>query len=304
MFNRDFSTEGANPRIHKKELPDHGLLIINSTDATYENDVNEWLQGEDEAFHGLATTLKPFSVLVKNTNNKDILAYKLNWELKMSDGTVVNYPRTRFSPDYLTGTPRSDLYDRWMDSIKKNSKRFFTMIPTPLETQAGTSGTFATRIEPEEVDRFQVAPWSNDMNPFVSKITEQLHKSTDVTVTIESVLFDDGEFVGPAGDQQFIKLKASVTAKHDLLKEIKTAVKENNVPLSIVFDKVASIAQQEIPIPTPGARFGAYYNFFRRLQAQEIMSSRQAFGDDTKTIGIFLKRLDHKWIIPYEQGLP
>ncbi len=50
MFNHNFSAEGANPRIHKKDLSEHGLLIVNSTDSTYEIEVDEWLNEKREDF--------------------------------------------------------------------------------------------------------------------------------------------------------------------------------------------------------------------------------------------------------------
>src|SRR5207244_9977468 len=190
VFKRDSNVQASNARIHKNELPEHGLFIVNSTDATYENDFDDWLQGKNEAFRQVANTLKPFSIFMKNTSNKDVLAYKLNWELKMSDGRVVNYPRTYFSPDYLMGVPRSDLYDRMMGSIKKNRRRFFTMIPTPLETDGGSSGVLSTTIQPEEIERFQEAGRKGDITPFIARITEQANQATDITVSIENILFD------------------------------------------------------------------------------------------------------------------
>lgn len=307
MFEHEFNAHASNPRIHKNEFPEYGVLIVNSMDATYENDVRESLRDKIDAFQEVAATLRPFSVFVKNTSNKDILAYKLNWELKMSDGRVINYPRTYFSPAYLMGVPRSDLYDSMMESIKKNSKRFFTVIKTPFETDGGGgsgSGVIAMKIEKSEVERFQEASRTNDVNPFISKVTEQLNQATDITVSVESVLFDDGSFVGPSGDEEFVKLKASITAKHDLLKTISGSVNRERIQLDEVFTLVARIADQDVPVPTPGSAFGVYYNFFRKLQAQEIMSSRRAVGNDTKAISIFLHRLDHKWIIPFEQTPP
>lgn len=307
MFNRNFSAEGANPRIHKKDLSEHGLLIVNSTDSTYEIGVDEWLNYKREDFRRVARTLKPFSVFIKNTTNKDIIAYKLNWELKMSDGRVVNYPRTYFATTYLMGVPRSALLDSAMESVKKGSKRFFTMIPTPFETSDGSgsggsgSGAFATRIQNDEVEKLQAAGRTRDITPIIAKLSEQLNLATDITVSIESALFDDGAFVGPPGDQEFVKYKASITAKRDLFMEMRAAVKTDKTPLNEVLDRVASVAAQDTPLPTPKAEFGAYYNYFRKLQAEEVTRARQAIGDDAKTVSSFLERLD-KWIIPFEQS--
>lgn len=309
MFNWDFSTQGANARTHKNELPEHGLFIVSSTDATYENDVNEWLGDKNQAFQQVAKTLKPFSVFVKNTSDRDVLAYKLNWELKMSDGRLVNYPRTYFAPDYLMGVPRSDLYDSAMKSIKKGGKRFFTMIPTPFETNDGSgsagsgSGAFAVRIQNDEVERFQAAGRTADITPIIVKLSEQLNQATDITVSIEGVLFDDGSFVGPSV-QEFTRLKASITAKHDLLIEMRVAVKDDKTPLDEVLNEVVSITDQETQLPTPNSDFAAYYNYFRKLQAEEVKSARKAIGDDAKTISMFLESLNRNWIIPFEQTRP
>lgn len=301
MFNRNLNAEGANPRIHKKELSEYGLLIVNSADGTYENDVKEVLQEKNAAFQEVARTLKPFSIFVKNTSDRDILAYKLNWELKMSDGKIINYPRTYFATDYLTGVARSPMYDRAMQTIKKNSTRFFTMIPTPFEADGGSSGAAAAKIEKEEGERFQEASRTGDVKPIIAKITETLNQATDITVSIESVLFDDGEFVGSAGDEEFIKLKASISAKYDLLKEIDTSLKKDKTALDEIFTRVGRIADENVPMPIPRSGYQAYYDFFRKLQAQEITNSRRALGD-TGALNIFLHRLDGKWILPFEQN--
>lgn len=302
MFNLNFTAEGANPRIHKKELPEHGLIIVNSTDETYESDVNEWIRNKNSAYQELATTLKPYSVFVRNTSDRDILAYKLNWELKMSDGRIVNFPRTYFTPDYLMGVPRSDLYDSMMGSIKKNGKRFYTMIPTSLETDDSTSGTSSANIRTEEIENFQDAGGKGDIRPLLANITGQANQATDITVSIDSVLFDDGEFVGPSDDVEFIKLKSYVAAKHDLLKIIKADFEVNHNSPSEILTKVVGIANQDVPMPSQGSNFGTYYNFFRKLHAQEIKSSSLALGDDAKTVKMFMHRLDHKWIIPHIQN--
>jgi len=300
MLSRDFSVQGANPRVHKKDLSERGVRVVISSDSGYDSDLNALLRERNSAFRSVANTFRPFSAFVRNTTHKDILAYKLTWEIKMPDGSVVEYPRSYFAPEYLMGVPPSAQYDDAIGSIKKSSARFFTLIPTPSETEGGSRGVMATRVRDEEVEAFRESGRVNGITPFVNKITEQLSNATDVTVSLESVLFDDGEFVGPAGDEEFVKLKASVAAKHDLLTEIKRVRRANQISTDEIFTRVALIANQNIQIPTPGSGFGPYYNYFRKLQAQEVLSSRQALGDDAKTLRIFLQRLDRKWIIPFE----
>lgn len=303
MFNRDFSAQGANPQIHKNELSEHGLFILNSTDDAYESDLRELLKDKNTAFQEVARTLRASSIFIKNTNSKDVLSYKLNWEIKMSDGRVVNYPRTYFAPDYLMGVSRSNLYDKAMQTIKKNGSRFFTMIPTPFESDSGSTVGAVTQINEAEVKRFQDAARKGEITPFIVQLNEKISQATDITVSIESVLFDDGSFVGPPSDPEFVKLKASITAKYDLLKEINTLINTNKIPVDKVLVRVSRIADEDIPMPTPTSYFTTYYNFFRKHQAQEIISASRAVGEE-EAISVFLKRLDRKWIIPYEYNAP
>jgi len=143
---------------------------------------------------------------------------------------------------------------------------------------------------------------ASDYALLIAKLNETAIQATDVTVSIECVLFDDGAFVGPRGNEEFLKLKASITAKHDLLKAIDTFVNKDKTGFDEILRRVGSIADEQIPIPAPKSDYEAYYNYFRKLQAEEVISSRQALGDDVKTISLFLDRLKHEWIIPYEQG--
>jgi len=159
MFDRNFSAEGATPQIHKRELPEHNLFIVSSSDETYENDLKELLRGKNTAFQENAKNLEPLSVFVKNTGDRDVLAYKLNWEVKMADGSVINQPRTYFAPAYLMGFAHSDLYDRSTRIIKKGSKRFFTMIPTPLEGDSGASGVATAKTKQVISEESQIPRW-------------------------------------------------------------------------------------------------------------------------------------------------
>jgi hypothetical protein len=298
MIDSNFTGKVPDPRIHKNELPGSGVFIVDSTDETFFDDVREELRGKDEVFQKDVTPLLPCSVFVKNTSDKDILAYKLNWQLNMNDGTVVNYPRSCFTPGPLTGSPRSDIYDNASETIKRNSKRFFTMIAL---ASAGGGGIGAMRIDPGDVEKFRKAGATGNMAAFfVSKIIEQLDSSDDITISIENALFDDGQFVGRSDDADFIRHKAYIVAKHDLLQTIKSDIEENRSPVSEVLTRVVNITDEDIPLRTLHPGYTWFYNYFRKHHAEEIKRARKAIGDDEKTVRMFLKFLDQEWIIPYK----
>ncbi len=307
MFNRNFSTHGANPRLHKKDLSQRGVVAITSEDTSYDAEVADWLKDRRQEFDRVAGTLKPFSVFVKNTREKDIIAYKLNWELKMTDGTVINYPRIYFAPTYLMGVQHSELYDREMQSIRRGSKRLFTMVPTPFETNpqrqdANSSGMGSFRIgKNDNVDELRNIASTGDISPIISMLVNRMNQATDITVSVESVLFEDGAFVGPPNDLEFSKLRASITAKYDVLSSMKASVAKGE-PAGKILDEISAIADRQFPTSGLPSTFEEYYAYFRKLQAEEVKRSRTALSADAKTLGMFEHMLDRKWTIPFEES--
>jgi hypothetical protein len=307
MFSTEFNVQGSNARMHKKDLHQHGVLLLNSSDEDFSREAAAWLNDKQGEFQLVGRTLGPFSVFVKNTTEKDIIAYKLNWEIKASDGRVSNYPRTYFAPAYLTGVSRSKQLDDAMRSVKRGNARFFTMIPTPFEegdnsrSSGSGSGVFIARAGTESQVGAGAAVSAN-LQSVVDTLSKKLGEATDITVSIESVLFDDGAFVGPAGDIEFIRLKASISAKYDLLSEMKQAFAVEKLSAGKVLDRVAAIAKENATIPTAAPDFTSYYRYFRSLQAQEVLSARSALKDDEKAVSIFLNYLEGDWIIPFEKS--
>lgn len=298
MSRWDNSTQGANARLHKSDLPEHGLVIVNSADPNFEADVRQWLGGTNPDSQKLANKLKQFSVFMRNGSDRDVLAYKLNWEIRMADGTVMNYPRQYFASDYLMGVQRSEQYDQLMKSVKRSGKRFFTIIPTPLET---SSGTGQIRLDAGEAEKFQRSGAAPDLDSLVTKLTTQLSQATDITVSIQGALFEDGAYVGSGreADDEYLKLKAYVSAKYDLLREMKSSLDEGISSGDEVLDNAVGIAHQDVPIPAPNSDYEAYYNYFRNFHAREVESVRKAVGNDEKALKICLRHVDRQWIIPH-----
>ncbi len=107
LFNQWSSVvKATNPKIGKRDIPHYGILITASSDYSFNEEVMHWTQGRTDIFNGNAKSLLPFSFFVKNMSNKDILAYKLRWKLRNSDGTVTSYVRSYFQPDSMMGIPK------------------------------------------------------------------------------------------------------------------------------------------------------------------------------------------------------
>lgn len=117
------SVQATQIRIHKKDIPHRGLVVVYSTDSSFDNDVNQWLQGMPNEYQNFARTLKPFSFFVKNTSNKDVIAYRLKWELTDSEGIIRTYSRNYFEPEALVGIKNSnnENIEKKRRLVRKNS---------------------------------------------------------------------------------------------------------------------------------------------------------------------------------------
>jgi len=111
----------------------------------------------------------------------------------------------------------------------------------------------------------------------MAKLEGQLAESTDITVSIDGVVFDDGTFIG-SNAVFFQQLQASVNAKIDLLRQVALAKEQGR--LDQVLDSIAAYSLE--PDVAFGPKFSAdeYYRYFRKLYATEITSTSRVYGKD------------------------
>jgi len=157
----------ADPRIHYSR-PDQGSLRLITPDSP---EFLSALRGraDSQALAALGPFL-PFSVIVKNEDQRSVAAVVVIWSQKNARGepitnTVVNYT--------LAGEPRTML----------RVEDFWVITPVQALNQA---------IQSKRFDMIGAA------NPARQKtILQQYPAQTDIGISLDSIVFEDGELVGP-----------------------------------------------------------------------------------------------------------
>lgn len=282
------STQAKNVRINTNDIAAHGLVIVDPAHPSFNDELSKWLNGKDEKYKKHVESLKPFSVFVKNTNDRDVIGYKVKWEIVGADGEVFSYNNLYFEPESLMGVEKPRNGRGGGKAIRKKSFRLVTSVPLPYE-QDGEAGS--GMVGGLDADQPQ---GSGDIAPLVGRLNKQLEEATSVTVSIDGAMFDDGTFVGPDTGGYFGQLRAYVNSKNDLLRMMLHSMRRNE-PVGNLFSKIEGIAASRVNLSSADAKPADYYNFYRKQHAEEIMNSRQLIGDDLKAVRHALEPLRKRW---------
>lgn len=131
---------------------------------------------------------QPFSVVILNKANNDVVAVGLKWTIKDADGKEHEYP----SYTYIYLSPRSA-------SLARPGKKLLAA-PNVFISESTAQASGMIGLVP---DKRTMEPWSH---------------ASEVGVKIDCIIFADGEIVGPdtigvAQDIQDRKIAAAIVAK-------------------------------------------------------------------------------------------
>jgi hypothetical protein len=273
------STQNMEVKVNAKDLPNHGLTIIKPSDSGFDNMAAALLAGrsQDEI-----ESLKPFSVIVKNTGNRTVVAYTVIWECTEPDGRKAAYRIAHANSEalidteeYLKALARTPSMD---DTIKPNTARLLSILPV------GRGGGFGSQGEQNQMEQSQDLPNINRAEMIQRFGSELLRKYIDITVSIDGVFFDDGTFIGPDTTGFFDDMKIQVNAKRDLINSISEKLKLGRSKDEIFKDvegKISSSNSKRADFnPVEKSNPTDYYNYFSNYFAAEILQLRRVYGDD------------------------
>jgi hypothetical protein len=281
------SARAKNMKVHKKDLPEHGLVIIGPSDPSFDALLAAHLKGEPSE---VIDNLKPFSFFVENRSNQMVVAYTVQWCFTKVDGTNDCYVKALTNPRALMdGDNLSDEMVERSEKIKPHSTRYFSLISLD-----GT-GSLSVPASPAEVEQLRqgIRP---DKGALLRRYSAELSKYSDITFTIDGAFFDDGTFVGPDVTGFFEETKAQITAQYDVLNEIAQGVSSPGKTKEDVFKGLETIAgQPEINLDSK-SKYEDQYKYYKRFYAAEILQSRRYVGDE-KALKLALRPMKKPWRI-------
>jgi hypothetical protein len=278
------SVRAMSIKIHKKDLPEHGLTIIGPSDPSFDTLLSAQLKGEPNE---VIDRLKPFSFFVENKSKQTVVAYAVQWCFTKQDGSNECSIKSLVNPRALMeGDNLSEEMLEQSGRIRPNSTSFFSLI------SPDGSGLFRVKARPEEVEQLKqgVEP---DRATLLQRYSDELSRYSDITFSIDGAFFDDGTFVGPDTTGFFDKTKAEIGAKYDLLNEIARGLSRGKSK-DDMFNELADMSNQPTVRLNSKSSAADYYNFHKKHLAEEISRSRSAVGDD-KALARALSSLKKPW---------
>lgn len=255
--------------LNVKDLAEHGLNIIGPADPAFNVTVSALQKNKPSP---ALESVRPFSVLIKNTGRRAAIAFVLKWELMEADGKVhieTNQYVTNWS---LMGRGTTDPGG---NIIRPNAAWFLS---PGFGMEVGSPGF---------VDDPKLTGYLNRMGG-------RLAQYTNITVSLDGVFFDDGEFIGPNTTEFFEKVGAIRDATWDLRREIKDRIKGGKSSEEAL-SYVADIAQG------PRVRLGRsstaadYYNYYKQMEAESLLRVRSKSGND-KAVEHAVEPLRRTWL--------
>lgn len=263
------SSAPMNVPLNVKDLAEHGLIIIGAADPAFNGTVSALQKNKPSP---ALEAVRPFSVLIKNTGRRAAIAFVLKWELMEADGKVHTETNQYFTNWSLMGRGTSDPGG---NIIRPNAAWF--LVPG-FGMEVGSPG-------------FVDDPKLTD---YLNRRGVQLAQYTNVTVSLDGVFFDDGEFVGPNTTGFFEKVGAIRDATWDLRRDIKDRITGGKSPEEVL-NHVAEIAKG------PRVRLGRnstvadYYSYYKQLEAENLLRVRSKSGND-KAVEHAVEPLRRTWL--------
>lgn len=253
---------------NNKDLAGAGLVFISPADQDYDKELAAFLKKKDGLTKEAADSVRPYSVILVNRSNNDLIAYAIKWESVDAEGARASQLDSYIQPGTLMGEdpPGDEKIKEMGSAVRAHQSR--------LLFWGGFDGDLRTQGKEDVVD-------------------QQLKGAVSITASLDCAVFDDGTSVGPDTSDFFSQVDGQVQAKKDLLRAIHSQYFSGKPPGEIL-DAVGALASQpeeNLSNNSPGS----YYRYYRRQFAGEIAAIRKYEKDDVRTIMRALQPLRKKW---------
>lgn len=263
------SSQRINLQFNTKDIPGSGLNIVTPADPDFDGTVKAQL-GEKMA---VIEPLLPFTVLLRNSGDRTVIAYSLKWELIRNDGQTLTQTRSYTTLWKLMGEEGAD---RDGNIIRPNSFAFAAPVNFDLNHLAEDDANDDPKLQ-----------------EYVNDIRSELAAFTGMTVTLDGVFFDDGTFVGPDTTDYFLKVKKLRDARRDLYLELELTLKQGK-PSKQALQRAEDVASEPDVRLSSSATPDDYYKKYKKEAAAELIRIRKTSGDE-KAVERAVKLLSNKW---------
>jgi hypothetical protein len=269
-------------RMHMKDLAGHGLKLIDPSDPTFENRLTAELGAK------AADQVEPITVFLENKGNRTVVAYVIQWCLTKPDGTNKYYRKAVLNPEaFMGGTLLNEAAKQQSGQIEPNSSKLLSLIATD------GSGILRVDLTPTEAEAAKKGK-QPDRETLRKRVYQQLASYSDITVSIDAAIFDDGTLVGPDTTGFFDRVNAVLDAKRNLLESIRNETLSNKDARDQFYKQLEQSISQAPGGLNSDSTSTDYYNYFRQLYVNEILRMKSIYGED-KALDLATQPLNRKW---------
>ncbi len=195
------AVSGSGATMNVRDLTAHGGVLIPPGHAQFESAVSQALGNHRS---DLATAVKNLSVVLQNNSRKTVIGYALRWTFKKLDGTVQTTGIAWIEPRGL------------FDGDKPKDARDLPGGTLIRPGHARLVSMFA-RLNADSSNNLGV---SAPMQEYMAQFNDMVDNSSDVTVTLDGLLFEDGTFAGPNEHHLFENFVESFVAVQDFYRHV------------------------------------------------------------------------------------
>lgn len=267
-------------KFNKKDLPQHGLVIVRQSDSEFEK-LRSRLP-----YNAIGDDTGQPQCFIKNLNaHKRVIAFTLKWEMATNDGRVTTRVRRLSRSDVLVGKEGIPGPDD-IATLLPETARFFSFFGygdgQPVDLK-GTGPQLAARDNRELMKKLDEAGVLTHLN-------DQLRRTTSVTLSLDAALFDDGTLVGEDTTSHYHRIKAQADQKRDLVKEIYSRLKSGEsyeLVMRSIQERSSNLSAFSVT-PADDATPEEITKHYEKRFLDEILEMRAGFGSDELALRQFL----------------
>ncbi len=196
--------------------------------------------------------LRPFSVILKNSSKRSIVAFALRWSIVDGAGNVTTHDHSYMQTSGLLDGGRAKRERAELEhQIRQGASRFVTINGMARNTDELRALASAFQNNPPQ---FSIAG-----------------------VLLDAAIFDDGEAIGPDHLGMTARFKAQFTGEQDLILEINSMLSRGETMRDVLADLRSKLPLDTGTIPTTPPEI---YDRARRQLLIELETTERNFGDE------------------------
>ena len=234
----------SNP-MTKRDLADDGFSIVAPSDSSFESELQHLNFDKKPEM----STLKPFSVILRNSSSRSVVAFAIKWVVSDASGKVLTRSFNYIEPSGL------------LDGGREKTKRAL------VEHQIRPGGT--RLLTTNGMDRTEDELRDLASSPLPESVQH---------VEIDLAVFDDGESIGPNTLGLMEIFAAYVNARQDVMEEVDSRTAKGENLKNVVADIKSRLTPEADTVQvTPRAIYGRNV----RAYLTELETTERNFGEAT-----------------------